>query len=170
MEKAKEQAAEIRRRDVMTGHMAWANIDHLEKRDDLAEKEWVDWVRAEPSSARAHYYLGTFQFNKKDYNAAAIEFETAVKLDPAWMPAWFQIGRVAGFTGTNGARGEEALTRYLGYVPKKGEPATARAHYWLGRIFEKQGKKELARRSYAESLKLTPAARDVTEAYKRVGG
>ena len=43
-----------------------------------------------------------------------------------------------------------------------------RAHYWLGLILEKSGRKAEAKASYATSLKLQPEQKDVTEALKRV--
>jgi TolA-binding protein len=71
-------------------------------------------------------------------------------------------------TNSNFAQGEEALRKYLAYTPKSGEPSHARAHYWLGQIFEKQGKKAEAKASFATSLKLNPNQKDVAEALKRV--
>jgi TolA-binding protein len=71
------------------------------------------------------------------------------------------------FTG-NFAHGEELLRKYLAYTPKENEPSLARAHYWLGQIFEKQGRKAEAKASFTTSLKLNPAQKDVAEALKRV--
>ena len=65
----------------------------------------------------------------------------AVKLDPNYMPGWFQIGHMAALSGTNLQRGEEALQKYLAYTPKQDEPQHYRAYFWLGGIYEKQGKK-----------------------------
>ena len=84
------------------------------------------------------------------------------------MPAWFQIGHMAALGGASPSRGEEGLQKYLAYTPKPGEPAIARAHYWLGMIFEKQGKKAEARERYNASLRLNPSQKDVAQALKRV--
>ena len=75
------------------------------------------------------------------------------------MPVYFRLGQVAVLTSSNYAHGEEVLRKYLAYTPKADEPLHARAHYWLGQIFEKQGKKAEAKASFATSLKLNPTRR-----------
>jgi Tfp pilus assembly protein PilF len=167
--KALAQAGEIRKREAMRGHQAFAYIYGRQKKHDLARQEYVDAVKEEPSSPKTHYWLGiSFLTADKNYKAAAEEFEMAVKLDPTYMPGWFQIGHMAALSGANLQRGEEALQRYLTYTPKMDEPQHYRAYYWLGGIFEKQGKKGEARQSYALSLKINPRQPDVAEALKKI--
>jgi TolA-binding protein len=84
------------------------------------------------------------------------------------MPAYFRLGQLAVLSNGNLAHGEELLRKYLTYTPKENEPSLARAHYWLGQIFEKQGKKAEAKASFTTSLKLNPNQKDVAEALKRV--
>jgi tetratricopeptide (TPR) repeat protein len=167
-DKAFAQAAEIRKRDPLMGHRAAAFIYSNQKKTEGAKKEYLDEVKEFPNSARAHLDVGVFvYFVGQNYKAAADEYETALKLDPAYMPSCFRAGQVTVFYG-DPARGEELLRKYLNYSPKENEPSLARAHYWLGRIFEKQGKKAEAKASYAASLKLSPKQKDVAEALKRV--
>ena len=99
---------------------------------------------------------------------ASDKFESAVTLDPSYMPAYFQIGHVAALAANNFARGEEALKRYLAYQPKDEEPSVTRAYYWLGAIYDKQGKKAEAKSNFAASLKINPNQKDVVAAMKRV--
>ena len=104
----------------------------------------------------------------KDFKAAGSELDAALALDPHYMSAVFRIGQLAVLGNGNLAHGEEMLRKYLAYSPKNDEPPLARAHYWLGQIFEKQGKKAEAKASFAASLKLNPSQKDVAEALKRV--
>jgi Tfp pilus assembly protein PilF len=167
--KAFEQAGEIRKRDTMRGHQAFAYIYTRQKKPDLARKEYIDAVKEEPNSPKTHYFLGTsFLTADKNYKQAAEEFEMAVKLDPNYMPGWFQIGHMAALSGVNLPRGEEALQKYLAYTPKPDEPQHYRAYFWLGGIYEKQGKKGEARQNYATSLKINPRQPDVAEALKKI--
>lgn len=167
-DKAMEQAAEIKKRDAFRGASAYASIYNHEKKQELARKEYVDLVRQQPASPKAHVYLATAYINDKNWDAATHEAEMAVKLDPNYMPGWFWVGRIAATAGTNFARGEETLRKYLAYTPKKDEPGLFRAHYWLGLIYEKSGRKAEAKASYETSLKLRPDQKDVIEALKRV--
>ena len=105
---------------------------------------------------------------EKNFKAAFEEFESAIRLDPAYMSAWFALGRTAGVAGANLARGEESLKKYLAYSPKENEPPLANAHYWLGAIYEKEGRKEEAKQRYQAALKLNPALKQAAEALKRV--
>jgi tetratricopeptide (TPR) repeat protein len=167
-DKAFAQAAEIRKRDPLMGHRAAALIYAHQKKTDEAKKEYFDEVREFPKSPRAHFDLGLFYLSDKNYKAAGDEFDGSLNLDTAFMPACFRIGQLAVLSGANLPRGEEMLRKYLTYTPKKDEPPLARAHYWLGQIFEKQGKKAEARASFATSLKLNPNQKDVATALKRV--
>jgi tetratricopeptide (TPR) repeat protein len=168
-EAAREQANAIRKLDPIEGHRAFARIHTAAKEPDLARKEYLDMVKEQPSSARAHYQYGVYlMLTDKNYKAAGDEFETAVKLDPAYMPAYFQIGHIAALSANNLARGEEMLKKYLAYQPKDDEPSAARAYYWLGGIYEKQGKKDQAKSTYGASLKINPNQKDVETAMKRV--
>ena len=168
-EKALEQANEIRKLDPLQGHRSYAFIYGQQKKQDLAKKEYLDAVREQPASARAHSYLGQYLANvDKNYKSAFEEFETAIKLDATFMPAWFQLGRTAGVSGANLARGEETLKKYLAYTPEENEPPLANAHYWLGTVYEKQGRKADAKQSYQTALKLNPSLTVAEEALKRV--
>ena len=166
--KAIEQANEIKKRDSFRGHRAGAFIFNHQKKPDLARNEYIEAVREQPNSPKSHIYLASFYLGEKNNAAAATEIDTAVKVDPNYMPVWFWLGRVTVATGTNYPRGEEALRKYLGYTPKSDEPGLHRAHFWLGQIFEKTGRKKEAKASYARSLQLVPEQKDVTEALKRV--
>ena len=167
-QKALAQAGEIRKRDPILGHRAFARVYSLQKKPDLARQEYLTGIREQPQSAKAHHYYGMFLTGEKDFKGALQEFETAAGFEPPFMPAYYRIGVVAVLSESNYARGEEALKKYLGHKPSEEEPPIARAHYWLGQIYEKQGRKADAKQSYATSLKLAPGTKDVTEALKRV--
>jgi tetratricopeptide (TPR) repeat protein len=167
-DKALAQAAEIKKRDALEGHRAFGRIYVRQKKVDLARKEFVDAVREQPASPKAHYYLGNFLVGQKDWTGSLHEYEYALKLDPNYMPAYFRIGHHAATSESNYARGEEALRKYLGYTPAEDEPGLASAWYYLGMIQEKQGRKADAKQSYVNAQKLAPASKEVGAALKRV--
>jgi len=105
---------------------------------------------------------------EKNYAAAFAELETALKLDPNFMPAFYHLGRAASLANANLARGREAITKYLSHAPKENEPPLANAHYVLGAICEKEGKKGEAKQAYEAALKLNPTLKQASEALKRV--
>ena len=167
-EKATEQAAELRKRNALDGHRGYARIYTLQKKYDLAVKEMVEAVREQPKSAKAHYLLGNALLNQKDWKGSLHEYDMALSLDAAYMPAYFRIGQNAAQSESNYARGEGAIRKYLAYKPTSEEPALATAWYWLGMIQEKQGKVADARQSYTNAQRLAPDMKEVKEALKRV--
>ena len=168
-DKAFEQARAIKSLDPVVGHRAYASIYTQQKKPDLAKQEYLAAIREQPDSPKAHSFFGQYLVNvEKDYTAAFAEFETALKLDPGYMAAFYHIGRTAAQAGTDLARGEDALRKYLAYTPKPNEPAPANAHYFLGLLYEKEGKKAEAQRSYQAALKLNPTLKEASEALKRV--
>ena len=168
-EKALEQAAEIKKRTNIEGHRAFARVYTRQKKTDLARKEYVDAVRENPASARAHYLLGSYLMNDKNWTGSLQELEAAVRLDPKYMPSYLRIGQNAALSGQNFARGEEALRKYLTHTPGDQEPGHQSTWYYLGTIQEKQGKKAEAKASYLNAKKLAPASKEIAEALKRVG-
>jgi tetratricopeptide (TPR) repeat protein len=167
-EKAFAQVDEIRKRDPLRAHRSAAFIYAQQKKLDLERKEYFDEVKEFPKSPRAHLDLGVYLIIQKNYKTAGEEFELAFNIDPTYMPAVFRIGQIAVMSNSNFAHGEEMLRKYLSYTPKSDEPPLARAHYWLGQLLEKQGKKAEAKASFTTSLKLNPNQKDVAEALKRV--
>ena len=168
-EKALEQAKEIKAVDPLLGHRAYASVYSMQKKLDLAKQEYLDAIREQPTSPKAHSFYGQYLANvEKDYGAAFAEFEAALKIDLHYMPGFYHLGRTAALADTNLARGEEALKKYLDYTPTDKEPALANAHYYLGAIYEKQGKKAEAKQSYQAALKLNPTHENASKALKRL--
>ena len=169
MDKALEQAKEIKAVDPVVGHRAYAFIYTQQKTPDLGKKEYLDAIHEQPGSAKAHSYFGQYLVSvEKNYADAIGEFETALKAEPTYMAAYYHLGRTAALGNTNLARGEQSLRKYLGYTPKENEPTLANAHYYLGAIYENQGKKAEAKRSFEAALKLNPTLKLALDALKRV--
>jgi len=168
-EKALQQAGEIKKRDAFQGHRAFARVYTRQKKLDLARKEWQDAVKEQPAAARPHNSLASFYaFTDKNYKLAFDEVEAALKVEQNYMPARFRYGQIAAVSGMNLPRGEEELKKYLTYKPGENEPDLASTHYYLGMIYEKQGKKAEAKQKYETALKMLPGSKTFTEALKRV--
>jgi tetratricopeptide (TPR) repeat protein len=166
---AQEQAVEIRKRDAIEGYRASARIHTAAKKPHLARAEYAEMLRNHPTSARAHHHFALYLMNtEKNYAAAQQHFEAAVRLEPGYMPVWFRIGHLAALGGAPLPRGEEALQKYVSHRPTDDEPAISRAYYWLGVVYEKQGRKPQAKTAFAASLRINPHQKDVQAAAKRV--
>ncbi len=168
-DKALDQAKAIKAVDPVAGHRAYAFIYSQQTKPDLAKKEYADAIREQPKSPKAHTFFGQYLVDtEKNYTAASAEFETALKADASYMPPFYYLARTAALSNANLPRGEEAIKKYLAYTPKDNEPTLASAHYQLGSIYEKQGKKTEAKQNYEAALKLNPTLKLASEALKRV--
>ena len=168
MDKAVEQANEIKKRDSLAGHRALSRIYMRQKKPDLARKEFATAVAEQPNSGKARFFYSGFLAGEKNYKGALDEIEVALRVDPAYMPTYYRLGQLSAMAGTNFGRGEEALKKYLAYQPAEDEPQHARAWYWLGTIYEKEGRKADAKQSFQTALRLQPGVKDYQEALKRV--
>lgn len=168
-DKAREHAAEIKKRDASAGHRAFALIAVSKKDLKTARAEYAAAVRETPDATKPRYWYGVFlMMNDKNYAASGEQFDAALRIDPNYMPAYFQIGHLAALSGVNLARGEETLKKYIATNVESENLSIYRAHYWLGLIYEKQGKKAEARAQFKESLRLRSENKDAQEALKRV--
>ena len=145
LRKSVRTGGEIRKRDPLMGHRASAFIYAKQKKTVEAKKEYLDEVKEFPKSPRAHLDLGLLHFNAKTTKPPATNRGCAVtrsRLHARRLPR-----RTDHRSHGDIARGEQTLRKYL-RTRQRNEATLARAHYWLGRIFEKQGKKAEAKASY----------------------
>ncbi|HET7437785.1 MAG TPA: tetratricopeptide repeat protein [Thermoanaerobaculia bacterium] len=167
-DKALAQAAEMKKIDAFMGHRAYGAIYRIQKKMDLARKEAVEAVRERPTDPKAHAFLGSQYLAEKNYAASQPEYETALKLDAAFMPANMRIGQLLALQSKDYARAETLLKKYIAYKPADDEPPVAAAWYWLGQVYEKTNRKADAKQAYATAVKLLPQYKDAVEALKRV--
>lgn len=79
------------------------------QRDSLAETEFKEAERLDPDSPEIHYFLGRHYMGQSDYIPAKKELELAIRLDPAYMKAYENLGITMDMLGD----GTAALTNYL---------------------------------------------------------
>ena len=152
VEKAREQAAEVRKRDALRGALAYASI--AEDRKDLAgaEREYRAAAAAHPDSLSPRYGLGIFFTRHTRYDEAFAVFDSILAARPGEVNALFHIGRTAAISGQRLDRAEQALKDFLAAPRRENAPRPAAAHWRLGMIYEKQGRKDLAAEEYRNSL------------------
>ena len=166
-DRAREQAAEIRRRNEFRGHLAAGAIAERTRDEAGAEREYEAAVASYPDSLAGSYALGSHYARRGDWERAFAVCERLIaeRRDPV---AKYYFGRVASLSGQRLDRGAELLREYLGRRPDDTDPSLASAHYRLGLIYEKQGKRDLAKQEYATTVQLDPKQSEAKEGLKRV--
>lgn len=166
---ARDQAVEIRRRDSLAGHRAFAALAMAGKDLDGARDEHLAALSEQPGSAEARYWYGVFLIvTTKEYEAARDQFAATLALDPGYRAAQFQIGHVAALSGTGLDEGKEALLEYLKHVPGPSDLPLYRAHYWLGVLNERLGDRPAARHHLEEAQKIRPDDKETRKALARL--
>jgi tetratricopeptide (TPR) repeat protein len=156
VEKARAQAAEIRRRDEYRGALADARIAEDQKNMAGADRAYQQAIRTRPDSLAARYALGNFYVRTERPDQAFAVFEEILAQKPDETGALYAIGRTGAVSGQRLDRAEAALKEFLAAPPSENTPGPAAAHWRLGMVYEKSGKKEQARQEYQQSLALDP--------------
>ena len=162
--KAREQAAEIRRRDALKGFQAAGRIAEYEKKWDAALSEYERAGREFPQRKEPYIWRANVAAQQKDYARAFDILEALQKAQPSDPTVDYSIGRLGAQTGERLDRAEEGLKRYLQHEPGRDEPALSSAHFQLGVLYDKRGTRELARKEYQRTLELEPSHSGAREA------
>jgi tetratricopeptide (TPR) repeat protein len=168
VDKAKEEAAEIRKRDSFRGRVAMARVFLKQKDTAGAERELKTAVTESPNDAKARLALGQLYANGQRWPEAFDAFEAILKTDPGNWGALYQVGKTGAVSGQRLDRAEECLKRYLAHTPGHQEPPLANTHFRLGGVYEKKGDKTKARAEYQEAVRLDPKLEDAKKALEKV--
>jgi tetratricopeptide (TPR) repeat protein len=170
-EKAKEQAAEILKLDAVRGHIVLGSVLAAEKDLAGAEAELKKAVEAEPNGFRGANALGGFYINQKRWaDARALWQKRLESGDPADAMPHYQLARIALFSDSDLEKGVEQMKAYLAVPPLPERPTWADAHWRLGLLYEKLGRKDDARVEFREALKLNAGHAQAQKDLKRIGG
>jgi hypothetical protein len=84
------------------------------------------------------------------------------------MRAHYQIGRAAALSGKQLDRGEQSLKLWIAKPPDDAlTTMRSGAHYRLGMVYEKQGKRE-ARAAYEEAIRINSLNEDARKALEKL--
>ena len=89
-----------------------------------------------------------------DSHPGVQSFEKALTAEGFRLQALYAIGRFSALTGMELDLGFESLTNYLRQQPARWKFARINGLYRLGRIYARQGRRDLARDAYRNVLKL----------------
>jgi tetratricopeptide (TPR) repeat protein len=156
-DKARQQAAEIARRNAMRGAIARGFIAEMEEQPAAEELAYQQAIAAHPDSIAGYRALVNMYTRLGRGAQAFAAIERYAQQQPHDRMALYHVGCVTAQTGDQLERGESALRQFLDAPPKDTPVATvAGAHHCLGRIAERRGVTTAAREQYGLALRLDP--------------
>jgi tetratricopeptide (TPR) repeat protein len=170
MDKARAQAAEIRKRDPLRGAYAFASIALAEDKPEVAAQEYERGIAAAPDSVTPYLALAELRGRQGHWEEAwtLLGRYRARQPDDPRLP--YFVGRLAGASGQRLDEGEQALALYLRQPRVPNTPSPAAAHWRLGQIREHRKDLAGARREYETALGLDPTLRAAKAALERLKG
>jgi tetratricopeptide (TPR) repeat protein len=133
-----------------------ANFLLNNKQFDEAEKQAREMLRMDPG--RAFGYVALAHLYAAQNKPAELEaiLQQAVKNVPDDLSPYYRAGRVLLANGSDLPRAEQFFRKYLSQDPEGNQPQLPFAHWSLGLVFEKMGRKSDAVTEIAECVKAKP--------------
>ena len=131
----------------------WKNFDKAEKWAVMAEKLEADQIT--PYVVLAQIYSSRERWQELDVLLSSAEKHVDDNLLPHYVAA-----RTLAASGRDNARAERYLRSYLAQEPEGNAPVLAGAHWRLGQVLEKEGKKAEAQKELEIALTLKPKLSD----------
>jgi tetratricopeptide (TPR) repeat protein len=168
MQKALDQAEEIRKRNALRGYLELGALYEREKKLADAEKAYLGAAKEKSERHVGEYRLGVFYQNTGAFDKAFELFESMITANPSETGALFQIGKTGAMSGQRLERATEALDAYLQTTPGRNDPSLAAAHWRLGMIHEKRQDRQRAKSEYESALRLDPTFKPATESLRKL--
>lgn len=167
-EKAFASAKIISTYNKAQGVRALGFIHGVQKKNELAEKEFMEAISMEPSNPEHLLALGQFYEDLGKFDKAFALYDENIKRNPGNMVINFHLGKASAQMGTQVDRGISSLNQYLNYKPRPNEPSHCDASVFLGMLYEKKGDKSKARYCYESSLKIYPGMKEAKAGLARL--
>jgi len=169
-DEALDQVNAIAAIDPIQGHLARAMYDRKAlKKPDEAEKEMRQVLASDPKTPGPYFEVADFfeSQNKPADMSQAIQAAARVSANDPRLA--FYRGVAAVLSNLNLPEAERDLKSYLASTPERSDwPSHASARYWLGRLYEAQGKRVEAAEQYRAALQLDPKVKDAQARLSRL--
>ncbi len=168
--KAREQAESISRLNRVEGLLAQARLAEADENTRQADSDYQAVMQAKPRRVGPYFEAAEFyvaQQNKAGLEQAIDGATSVAGNDPRLN---FYRGVEEVLAGRLPATAERNLENYLAQRSFPNSfPSRAEAMSWLGRLYERTGKTQLAIRQYLAALQLDPDCSLAQEALQRLG-
>jgi tetratricopeptide (TPR) repeat protein len=168
-EKAQPHIKELAELDAAEWHYAVGNCRRQKKDFATADEEFAKALETHPKSPELIYDIGDHAMKRSQRELLLAVADAGERVAPDDARGKFYRGVALVVHKENPEEAERLLREYLTRAPlRSGFPRAAMTHYWLGRLFENENKKEEAAKEFEAALKLDPKNKMAQEALKRL--
>ena len=168
-EKAVPEIAQMAALDTAEGHYAKGNCRRQKKDFAAADAEFGKALEGGLKSAERVFDIGDYAVRHEEAAMLVNVANQGTKVAPGDPRVRFCRAVALVIQKQDGAEAEKQLREYIKVARERsGYPRVSTAHYWLGRLFESEGKVGPARGEYETAAKEDPKNKLASEAAKRV--
>jgi tetratricopeptide (TPR) repeat protein len=135
-----------------------------------AERQAREAIKLDPQRVAGWAALAVALASQDKWADLDTALAGAEQANPGDFAPHYAAARVMVVTGKELGRAEKLLRRYLTQEPEPGSPPLAGAHWRLGQLLEKQGRKDDALKEYETAVHLAPNLEDAKKDLKRLKG
>jgi tetratricopeptide (TPR) repeat protein len=162
------EAEQIKKRDPYMGLLVHGDILMDARKYADAARIHQQAIELKPNCVEAWYRLGILLTDTKQVSKAFEAFDKILELNCNEQRVLYYLGKASALSGQQLTQGEEALKAYLQIKPWYIMPPLSAAHFYLGRVYEREGKSDEARTEYKATLKLNPACSEAKAGLRRL--
>ena len=168
-DKARPEIAQMAALDAAEGHYATGNCRRQKKDFATADVEFGQALQGNLKSLERVCDIGDYAVRHEDATLLLAVANLAAKLAPGDPRVKFYRAVALVLQKQDAAGAEQQLGEYIKVAPaRSGYPRASLAHYWLGKLFENEGKESAARSEYEIAWKQDPKNKSAEEAMKRL--
>ena len=153
--------------EILVSVAAFYNRD-TERKYNKAEKHSREAAKVDPSQASAYCSLAFALAAQERWSELDAALAESAKNVPDDFNPYYQAGEVLLDTTKDLPRAERYFRRYLGQEPEGEAPTLAHAHWRLGMVLEKEGRKPEAVSEVEAALRLSPDLGEAKKDLKRL--
>jgi tetratricopeptide (TPR) repeat protein len=167
-DKALAQAGALATQDAAAAHWVKAQLAERAKKFDTAEQEYRAAIAASPHPGGRWLDLASFYRNRGRLDQMEEAVNQAVSADTGPSTVPYEAALLLFQAGRNFPGAIELLQKHLAGASQPEAAPAYQAHYLLGQIFEKQGKRPAAAAEYRTALSLAHEFDKAQTALQRV--
>lgn len=159
---------EINKLKFPDGYEAKGYVYERDGKKDLAEKSFLEAIKAAPKEPKYYYALARFYIRDKKNDKSVEYLEKIIAIKPDEARAYLGLGQVYSNDKSNFEKCLKNINRYFELADGKNKQESAYANYLLGNIYNEKGDKINAKKYYKLAVTAFPEFKEAEKALEKI--